>query len=45
VFWLDDTGTPSPTAVPVAGIVKGIEAAPRGAWVAQSKPNQLSRIC
>jgi hypothetical protein len=45
VLWLDDTRTPSPTAVPVPGIVQGIQAVPRGAWVAQLKPNQLSRIC
>lgn len=45
VLWLDDTRTPSPTAVPVAGIVKGVQATGRGAWVAQSKPNRLSRIC
>jgi hypothetical protein len=45
VLWLDDTRTPSPTAFPVSGIVQGIQAAPRGAWVAQLKPNQLSRIC
>ena len=45
VLWLDDTGTPSPTAVPVPGVVRGIQAAARGAWVAQLKPNQLSRIC
>jgi len=37
VLWLDDTRTPSPTAVPVSGIVQGIQAAPRGAWVAQLK--------
>ena len=45
VLWLDDTRTPSPTAVSVSGIVRGIQAAARGAWVSQLKPNQLSRIC
>ena len=45
VLWLDDTRTPSPTAVSVPGTVRGVQAAPRGAWVAQLKPNQLSRIC
>ncbi len=45
VLRLDDTRAPSPTAVPVSGIVRGIQAAATGAWVAQSKPNQLSRIC
>jgi hypothetical protein len=45
VLWLNDTRTPSPTAVPVSGIVRGIQAAAKGAWVAQLEPNQLSRIC
>jgi hypothetical protein len=45
VLWLDDTRTPSPTAVQVSGIVRGIQATASGAWVAQLKPNQLSRIC
>jgi hypothetical protein len=35
----------TPTAVPVSGIVRAVQAAPRGAWVAQQKPNRLSRIC
>lgn len=45
VLWLDDTRTPSPTAVSVSGIVRSIQGATRGSWVAQQKPNQLSRIC
>jgi hypothetical protein len=45
VLWLDDTQAPSPTAVPISGIVRGIQAVPSGAWVAQLRPNQLSRIC
>jgi hypothetical protein len=45
VLWLEDTRRPSPTAVPVSGTAQGIQAMPRGAWVAQVKPNQLSRIC
>jgi hypothetical protein len=45
VLWLDDTRTPSPTAVRVSGLVRGVQAAARGAWVAQLRPSQLSRIC
>jgi hypothetical protein len=46
VLSLADTQPPStPATVPVSGIVRTVEAAPRGAWVAQQNPNQLSRVC
>ena len=47
VLRVADTNTPStPTAVPVpGGIVQGVQAVRNGAWVAQFKPNRLSRIC
>jgi hypothetical protein len=45
VLWLDDSRAPSQTPVPVSGIVRGVQAVAKGAWVAQVKPNQLSRIC
>jgi hypothetical protein len=45
VLRLDDTRNPSPTAVPVSGIVRSIQAMATGSWVAQVKPNRLSRIC
>ena len=35
----------NPTPVSVPGIVHGVQAAPDGAWVAQVRPNQLSRVC
>lgn len=45
VLWLDDTQAPSPTGVAVTGVVQSVQAAAKGAWVAQLKPNRLSRIC
>ena len=47
VLRVADTNTSStPTAVPVpGGTVQGVQAVRNGAWVAQSKPNRLSRIC
>lgn len=43
---IPDTPPPvTPTKVAIRGIVNGIQATHDGVWVAQFRPNQLSKIC